>query len=122
MPSIQLAPIDDPTGVGKISPDWQPAETEQWSIPVAMDNSLSVSHYDNAIRVRQGIVCEVRLTGEWLFQNINNNENEVVEFSFHGQFDGIWGKLNPGNLIRVGKTIYFLNRTKHDTLYLASFY
>lgn len=99
---------------------FQLPKTEEWSIPPILTGDPG-SMQDNAIRLRQGIVCEVRLNTEWLFQNINDNEDDVVDFSLHGDPTGIWGKMNPRSFIRATTPVYFINRTDKDVLYLASF-
>ena len=76
---------------------------------------------DMAIRLRQGIVCKVHMNDEWLFQNVNDNEDDHIEFSLHGDPDGIWGKMNPRAFIRARSPIYFINRTHKDVLFLAAF-
>ncbi len=102
--------------------EWQPPETEQWSIPpVITDDVTSLGGIDEAIRLRQGIIMEVQLDTEYLFQNVNDNEDDVIHFSLHGLRDGIWGVMNPRTFVRVKTTIYFLNRTHKDVLYLATF-
>lgn len=114
------APIYEPNDPEKFPPDWQPPEDEVWSVPpVLTDENYSVN--DGAIRLRQGIVTEVRLDGEYLFQNVNENEDDIIDFSLHGNPDGIWGKLNTHAFVRVNTTIYFLNRTHKDVLYMATF-
>ena len=114
------APINTPPNPPQYDPAWMPPQKEQWSIPPVITDEKSAT-MDNAIRLRQGIVCEVVLDAEWLFQNVNNNENEVVEFSLHGDPDGIWGKMNPRSFVRAATTVYFLNRQHQDVLYLATF-
>ncbi len=121
MLNLRGAPIDDPNGLGKYPEVWEPPETEQWSIPPVITDELSSPQPDDAIRLRQGIVCEVYLDTEYLFQNVNMNEDDYIDFSLHGDPDGIWGKLNTHALIRASGLVYFLNRTHKDVLYLASF-
>ncbi len=100
--------------------DWQPPEEELWSIPPIITDTAPLID-DQAIRLRQGIVCEVKLDTEYLFQNINMNEDDLIDFSFHGDKDGVWGQLNTHAFVRVKKSIFFLNRTHKDVLYLATF-
>lgn len=101
--------------------DWQPSKDEEWSIPPVITDQNDQIVPDEAIRLRQGIVCEVQLDSEYLFQNINLNEDDVIDFSLHGDPDGIWGLLNTHSLIRANTVIYFLNRTHKDVLHLATF-
>ncbi len=115
------APVNAVPNPPQYDPAWMPPQTEKWSNPPVITDEKSATMMDNAIRLRQGIVCEVVLDAEWLFQNINNNENEVVEFSLHGDPDGIWGKMNPRSFVRAATTVYFLNRQHQDVLYLATF-
>jgi len=115
------APVNAVPNPPQYDPAWMPPQTERWSNPPVITDEKSATMTDNAIRLRQGIVCEVVLAAEWLFQNVNNNENEVVEFSLHGDPDGIWGKMNPRSFVRARTTVYFLNRQHQDVLYLATF-
>ena len=100
-------------------PDWTPPKLEKWSVPPILTDDSNVLT-DNAIRLRQGIICEVKLDSEFTFQNVNENEDDIVEFSYHGDKDGIWGKLNPHSLLKVRRSIFFLNRTHKDVLFLAT--
>jgi hypothetical protein len=100
--------------------DWKPPETEVWSLPPIMTDEPGTLA-DMAIRLRQGIIMEVRLNHEWMFQNVNDNEDDIIHFSLHGDPTGIWGELNPRAFVRATTPIYFLNRTHKDVLYMASF-
>lgn len=73
------------------------------------------------IPLRQGIICQVDMDREWLIQNVNTNEDDVIEFSLHGEVDGTWNKLNTHSLVKAGTTMFFLNRTDIDVLYMAIF-
>ena len=116
------APINTPPNPPQYNEAWMPPEKELWSIPpVITDEMAAGPAADNSIRLRQGIVCQIDLDSDWLFQNINLNENEVIEFSLHGVPDGIWGRMHAGTLIRANGTIFFLNRTRNDVLHLATF-
>ncbi len=102
--------------------DWQPPQKEVWTIPpIITDDQTSLGGIDEAIRLRQGIIMEVQLDTEYLFQNVNGNEDDYIDFSLHGLAGGIWGQLNPRSFVRARTTIYFVNRTHKDVLYLASF-
>jgi len=101
--------------------NWRPPETEQWSIPPVLTNESGGPMTDMAIRLRQGIVCKVQMNDEWLFQNVNDNEDDIIHFSLHGDPVGIWGELNPRAFVRCKSDVYFLNRTHKDVLFLASF-
>ena len=102
--------------------DWQPPKSELWSIPPIITGDTTATLYkDEAIRLRQGIVCEVHLKKDFIFQNVNGNEDDIIDFSMHGDVNGIWGRLNPGTLIKARTTIYFINRTHEDVLLLAAF-
>jgi hypothetical protein len=96
-------------------------QTEQWSVPPVLTGDPGGPMTDMAIRLRQGIVCEVRMNDEWLFQNVNDNNDDIIHFSLHGNPEGIWGELNPRSFVRAKCDIYFINRTHKDVLYLASF-
>jgi hypothetical protein len=104
-----------------------------WSIPpVDTDPSLPsntpiIPHPDPTnptlhsmrIPLRQGIPTIVNMATPWLFQNVNENEDDFIEFSFHGEVDGTWNKMNIGNFVKVNRPIYFLNRTDKEVLYMA---
>ena len=115
------APINTPPNPPQYDAAWMPPQKEQWTVPPVITDEKSVTMTDNAIRLRQGIVCEVFLNQEWLFQNVNDNEDDHIDFSLHGDPDGIWGKMNPRSFVRARSTVYFLNRTHKDVLYLATF-
>ena len=115
------APVNVVPRAPQYPPEWKPPEQELWSIPKVITDDNTNSQHDNSIRCRQGVVVEIVLDQEWLFQNINENEDDVIEFSLHGQANGIWGKLLPANFVRAKTTVFFLNRTNKDVLYLASF-
>ena len=115
------APINTPPNPPQYDPTWQPPKEELWSIPPIITDEKSSPLNDNAIRLRQGIVVEVKLDDEWLFQNINGNEDDVIDFSLHGDPDGIWGLMNPRSFVRARTTVYFVNRTHADVLFLATF-
>ena len=99
-------------------PDWRPPEKEKWSIPPVITEEAAAIP-DSAIRLRQGIICEVKLDSSVLFQNVNDNNDDIIEFSYHGDKDGIWSKLDAHMFVRTKATIFFLNRTHKDELYLA---
>ncbi len=121
MPATPNVPANPP----QMLPDWRPPETEEWSIPPILTDEYdpTTQPKDLSIRLRQGIVCEVQIsaTQDWMFQNVNQNEDDIIDFSLHGDPNGIWGRLNPGSFVKVGGTIYFINRTHKDVLYLATF-
>lgn len=73
------------------------------------------------VPLRKGIVCEVVMNRGWLLQNVEDNEDLKIEYSLHGEVDGTWNVMNAGSGIRVGTSLYFLNRTNRDVIYLAIF-
>ncbi len=106
------------------------ANSEPWSIPpVLTDTSLVGVNTPlpgpltgtYRIPLRQGIVCEVMMSRGWLIQNVEENEDLKIEYSLHGEVDGTWNKMNAGSGVRVGTSMYFLNRTTKDVIYLAIF-
>ena len=118
---LDLAPIN-PTVPNQIDQGYKPPDYEKISSkPQVWDTTTySIPDKDFAVRLRQGIVCEITINGyPYMLQNINDNEDDVLEFSFHGNPDGIWNRLEPANLVQVNRTIWFLNRTNKDVLYLA---
>ena len=127
---IKLAPVNAPPIAGQLPPEYKPPEKELWSIPQVITDTytgLIIPDKDEALRVRQGVVLEVAIAGvspaggasAYYIQNINENEDDIIEWSFHGVPDGIWSKLMPANLILTNRSIFFLNRTNKDVLYLA---
>ena len=115
------APVNPVPNDPQMPPGWKPSAKEEWSIPPVLTDEKTSPMTDMAIRLRQGIVCEVRMNDEWLFQNVNDNNDDIILFSLHGDPEGIWGELNPRSFVRSKTTVYFLNRTHKDVLYLASF-
>lgn len=112
--------VNTPPDPLQFDPAWKPPAGEQWSIPKVITDEVSGID-DNAIRLRQGIICEIKMDAEWLFQNVNMNEDDVIDFSFHGNPDGIWGQLNTHSFVRAKTNLFLLNRTHKDVLYLATF-
>lgn len=94
--------------------------TEVWSIPPIKTTDTKGSD-DLSILLRQGVVTQILCDSEWLLQNVSENEDEYVEFSFHGDRDGIWGKLNTHSFLRFKVPIYILNRTHIDNVKVAVF-
>ncbi len=120
MAKLRFAPIEDPNGINKYPELWMPPKRELWSIsPIITDEG--VGNDSISIRLRQGIVCKIEVDTETLIQNVNENEDDYIDFSFHGDPEGIWGKLNTHSLLRVDGNIFLLNRTQFDVLYVAAF-
>ena len=127
---VKLAPPNTPSIAGQLPSEWKPPEKEKWSIPQVITDTytgLITPDKDEALRVRQGVILEVVIAGvnpaggasAYYIQNINENEDDIIEWSFHGEPDGIWSKLMPSNLILTNRSMFFLNRTNKDVLYLA---
>jgi hypothetical protein len=119
----RFAPID-PTVPGQFPDTYRPPAIEPNTIPTVEDTvpGTVTPDRDMSIRLRRGIVAEVKVDGDkpYMIQNVNENEDDLIEFSFHGDPKGIWNKLYPGGSVIVNRTIFFLNRTSKDTLYLAA--
>lgn len=102
-----------------------------WSIPPIISNPLLPDNVsvipgpetDGSMRVplRKGIVCCVEMDRPWLLQNINQNEDDHIEFSLHGEVDGTWNKLNVSSSLKTKVPMFFLNRTDKDVIYMAIF-
>ncbi len=120
---LRLAPID-PTVPGQISPDWRPPKTELWTRPKVFNSIPGVITPDPemSIRLRQGIIAELKIdrSKPYMFQNVNENEDDIIEFSFHGDPYGTWNKLMPGNMVSTNRSMFFLNRTNKDVLYMPA--
>lgn len=102
-----------------------------WTIPPIISdpslpdniNILPSPETDGSIRVplRKGIVCCVEMDRAWLLQNINQNEDDFIEFSLHGEVGGTWNKLNVSSSLKAQTSMFFLNRTDKDVIYMAIF-
>lgn len=71
------------------------------------------------IPLRQGIICRIDMNTNWLFQNLAENEDDFLEFSYHGNKEGTWNVMNSGTLVKSGHPMYFLNRTDEEVIYMA---
>lgn len=46
-----------------------------------------------------------------MFQNLCDNEDDKLYYSFHGDPKGIWLTINTGGIIKSDRPFYMLNRT-----------
>jgi len=97
---------------------------EEWSIPPVKDlrsdypkppgsGPVEPRESDQSFVLLQGIVYDIQISeGQTkMFQNLMENEDDKIEYSFHGKPDGVWMKLNSGTLVAVNRPFYMLNRT-----------
>jgi len=97
---------------------------ELWSVPPIIDarqecpeppasGMVNPRENDQSFVLLQGIVHDIQISeGQTkFFQNLMDNEDDRIEYSFHGKQDGIWMKLNAGTIMAVNRPFYMLNRT-----------
>ena len=62
---------------------------------------------DAGVPLEMGVVYEVRAKVAHFIQNISENEDDKLEFSRHGNPEGIWGRLNAGSMVKFeGKSVF----------------
>jgi len=97
---------------------------EKWSIPPIKDirsnypkppssGVVEPREGDQSFILLQGIIYDIQISeGQTkFFQNLMSNEDDRIEYSFHGKPDGIWMKLNSGTYLSLNRSFYMLNRT-----------
>lgn len=97
---------------------------EVWSIPPIVDvrgdypsppssGIVDPRENDQSFVMLQGIVHDIQISSGQtkFFQNLMENEDDKIEYSFHGKPDGVWMKLNAGTIMSVNRSFYMLNRT-----------
>ncbi len=97
---------------------------EVWSIPPIVDvrsdypqppssGVVDPRESDQSFVMLQGIIHDIQISSGQtkFFQNLMENEDDKIEYSFHGKPDGIWMKLNSGTIMSVNRSFYMLNRT-----------
>jgi len=92
--------------------------SKQWTSPPVLSEDPA-SSIDQGFVMTQGIIYSVSNKGKALFQNVSENEDDSIEFSFHGDKDGLWGLLIPGSFLEVTGDIYLLNRTHKQNCKIA---
>lgn len=100
--------------------------SKSWSVPpVCHDivDDTTVTPFsrvegDQSVILTQGIVYEINIKNnrKTLIQNISENEDDILEFSKHGDPCGVWSKLLPGAMIRTKTNIFLLNRTHKQNM------
>ena len=92
--------------------DWK--KSKLWSIPPVLSEDPPGSAEQSFI-LTQGIVYTIINQGTSLFQNISENEDDIIDFSLHGDPKGTWNQLFPGSFLKATGNLYMLNRThKHN--------
>ena len=92
--------------------DWK--KPKLWSIPPVLSTDPE-DHDDQSFILTQGIVYDVQNKQTVLLQNISENEDDVIDFSFHGDPEGTWNQIFPGSFIKTTGSLFLLNRThKHN--------
>ncbi len=92
---------------------------DMWSIPPIKTTLSDTALNDSGVQLEQGVIVELVITATTLLQNVSENEDDKIEFSFHGEEDGVWGRLNTGSLLKIDRTIFVLNRTHKDIALLS---
>ena len=95
---------------------------DNWSLPpfggradpgANLNPTISRDHGDQSIVLTQGVIYEVQLDWQTKFQNVSENEDDFIEWSEHGDPEGIWMKVDVGNILQVESTatLFLYNRT-----------
>jgi len=96
-----------------------------WSVPpIKKTNSLPTPpstgpvqprHRDVSFVMLQGLIYDIRVTpgSEYILQNLCENEDDRLDYSFHGDAEGTWMQLTTGSMIKINKPIYLMNRTNY---------
>ena len=53
-----------------------------------------------------------------MIQNIVDNEENYIKYSLHGDRDGKWNVLYPGDILEFNRDTYFLNDSKASIIEL----
>ncbi len=107
---FSIPPITSDPSLPGVSPDMLPHPSN----PNALMQTMRVP-------LRKGIICQVNMDRPWLLQNVNENEDDKIEFSIHGEVDGTWNRMHIGTSVKAAASMFFLNRTDKDVLYMAIF-
>ncbi len=111
----------------------QSLKDKVWSIPPhdvatqAVAGTVIVSivagSNDQSILLTQAIVYEVTINVDCFMQNTSENEDDVIEWSRHGDPDGLWMRLGSSNLLEIGigSVIYLYNRTHKQNSVMSVF-
>ena len=107
-------------------------ENSKWSLPpisnatvpamVVEDHltgKLVPAPQDLSVPLEMGVVYEVRAQVVMFLQNISDNEDDILEFSRHGDPDGNWARLYPSSIVKFEGTLFLLNRTHMENMKVA---
>ena len=100
-------------------PSWEDKFIEEvnWSRSPAEDSQPSYSG-SGAVLYR-GIVTKIKPNGKTVqLQNTTEDEENYIKYSFHGDKDGKWNILYPGDILEFNKDIYILNDSKASIIEL----
>ena len=90
----------------------------RWSIPQTT-NASPKAFDDHSVSLEIGVVTEIQPGGPTWLQIGSDNEDDRVEFSTHGDPDGIWMKLNTGTILEIHNPVFLLNRTHYENIPVA---
>ena len=103
---------------------------DNWSLPpfggrakpgANMAPTIPRKHVDQGIVLTQGVIYEIDIDTKTKLQNVSENEDDYVEWSEHGDPEGLWQKLDVGNIIEIENTatLFLYNRTHKQNCVMA---
>jgi len=100
------------------NPNLDKDRSKKWSIPPVLSTDPAAIP-DQSFTMTQGIVYEIKNEHNALLQNVSENEDDVVEFSYHGDKDGVWQLLNTHTLLKIYGGVFLLNRSHKQNIPIA---
>lgn len=92
---------------------------ELWSIPPVISDTPGPIIPDISVILEQGVIYDIRMGIPHIIQNVSENEDDYIEFSHHGDRDGIWHYLNTHSIIKTNTEIFLLNRSHKKNVMVA---
>ena len=90
----------------------------QWTIPT-ITNASQKALDDHSLSLEMGVITQVLPGGPAWIQCTSDNEDDRIEFSTHGDYEGIWMKLNTGTILEIHNPVFLLNRTHYENIPVA---
>jgi len=104
--------------LGPANPELDPNRSKQWTIPPVLSESPALLDEQSFV-LTQGIVYTIVNKGTSLVQNMSENEDDYIEFSYHGDRDGTWNVLNTHAALRATGDFFLLNRNHKQNAKVA---
>lgn len=115
-------PRDTHVDLGPGNPNLDPNRVREWSVPPVLTDDAPLTE-DQGIILTRGVIYLVQNSGTILIQNVNIDESDSiaydVEFSFHGDPEGVWHRLASGSYLAVKGDVFLLNRHYQQNISVA---